>query len=243
MRSATAKKFRPPLWGTLGLVVFVTLFCSAGFWQLGRAREKRAIFDAFEQNTDGESVLNPVADNEAGQYLYRRFTLTGRYVPQRQILLDNMVHDGRPGYQVLTPLRVDTTSVLVNRGWLPADRDRKVLPDVSVTDKIRTVTGRLYRLPRAGYELKPAASQANDAWPRRLSFPSAGEIGTQTGFPVHDYQLLLDPADTDGYVRDWHPAMMRPEKHLAYAIQWFMMAATLVIIYAGLTIRAVRRKR
>ena len=242
MASATGKSFRPQLWPTIGLIVGCTICSAAGFWQLGRAEEKQALFTAFERSDDGETRRNPVADSEAEQYLYRRLTLTGRYEPERQILLDNMVHDGRSGYQVLTPFRIGATAVLINRGWLAADPDRNVLPDIAVRDNIRDVTGRLNRLPRAGYVIEPAAPQPDAAWPRRLSFPSVAEIIGHLGFPAHDYQLLLDLSEADGFTREWRPVLMSPEKHLGYAIQWFMMAGTLIIIYITLTIKALRRK-
>ena len=243
MGSATRTGFRPPLWGTIGLVVGCTICSTAGFWQLGRAEEKQALFTAFERSAEGLTRYDPVTDNETEQYLYQRFKLTGRYEPERQILLDNMMYDGRPGYHVLTPLRIGATAVLINRGWLRADPDRNVIPDIAVKDKIRAVTGRLYRLPRAGYALETVAPQPNTAWPRRLSFPTIEEIVGQLGFPAHDYQLLLDPSEVDGYTREWRPALMSPEKHLAYAIQWFMMAGTIVIIYVTLTIKAARREK
>ncbi len=244
MASATVeKRYRPPLWGTLALVVGIALFCTAGFWQLGRAEQKRELFVSFEQGGDTEILRDPVMDDEVEKYLYHRMTLTGRYASDRQILLDNMVHNGRPGYQVLTPLRVGATAVLINRGWLPADADRNVMPDVPISDNMRTVTGRLYRLPRTGYTLDSSAPHPDSAWPRRMLFPSAAQIAEQLEFPVHSYQLLLDATEADGYTRDWRPALMPPEKHLAYAIQWFMMAGTIIIIYAALTIRAARRKK
>ena len=243
MGSATVKAFRPPLWGTIGLVVGCTICCTAGFWQLGRAEEKQTLFTAFEQSADNEALRDPITDEDVEKYLYRRITLTGRYEPKHQILLDNMVHKGQPGYQVLTPLRIGATAVLVNRGWLYGNPDRSVLPNVTVTDKIRNVTGRLYRLPSVGYALEPPASTAQTNKPVRLSFPTAAEITTQVGFPVHNYQLLLDSTEADGYTREWRPALMSPEKHLAYAIQWFMMAITIVIIYVALTIRKARRGR
>jgi len=242
MGSATGKGFRPSLWGTIGLVAGCTICATAGFWQLDRAGEKQALFSAFEQNTDSKTLHAPVADTDAEHYLYRRFSFAGRYEPERQILLDNMVHEGQVGYHVLTPLRIGVMAVLVNRGWLRANPDRNVIPDLPITDKIREVTGRLYRLPRAGYTLEPEAIQPGAGWPRRLSFPSVEEIIAQVGFPVHDYQLLLEPADADGYIREWRPALMSPEKHMAYAIQWFMMAGTITIIYIVLTIRAARRE-
>jgi surfeit locus 1 family protein len=239
--SATEKGFRLPLWPTLGLVIGCTICCTAGFWQLGRAEEKQALFTAFERSGDSGTRRDPVADGEVEKYLYQRFTLTGRYEPEHQILLDNMVHDGRSGYQVLTPLRTGATAVLINRGWLPADPDRNVLPGIAVRDNIRDVTGRLYRLPRAGYTLESVMPQPAAAWPRRLSFPTVEDIIGQLGFPAHDYQLLLDRTETDGFTREWRPVLMSPEKHLGYAIQWFMMAGTIIIIYITLTIKAVRR--
>jgi surfeit locus 1 family protein len=32
-------------------------------------------------------------------------------------------------------------------------------------------------------------------------------------------------------VRDWRPAVMRPEQHLAYAFQWFALAITVLVIF------------
>lgn len=241
MGNATIKRYRPPLWGTLALVVGSSVCITAGFWQLDRAAGKRELFAAFEQGLDGEALQSPVTDDNIEPYLYQRITLTGRYVPDRQILLDSMMHEGRPGYQVLTPLQTDTQAVLINRGWLRADPDRTVMPDVAVTDRMRTVTGRLYRLPRTGLSLGVTPAGAQAVWPLRLLFPSAAEISGRTGLAVHDYQVLLDPADEDGYTRVWRPALMPPEKHLAYALQWFVMAGTIVIIYVALTIRAARR--
>ncbi len=242
MGNATAKHYRPPFWGTLALVVFGGVCITAGFWQLDRAAGKRALFAAFEQGLDGEPLQAVIADEEIEQYLYRRISLQGRYVPDRQVLLDSMMHEGRPGYHVLTPLQTGTAIILVNRGWLRANPDRTVMPDVAVTDRMRTVTGRLYRLPRTGLSLGETPTNAQTAWPLRLLFPTAAEIAGHTGLAVHDYEVLLDPAAEDGYTRAWRPALMSPEKHLAYALQWFVMAATIVIIYVALTIRAARRK-
>jgi cytochrome oxidase assembly protein ShyY1 len=113
----------------------------AGFWQLGRAEEKQALFAAFERSAEGLTRYDPVTDNETEQYLYQRFKLTGRYEPERQILLDNMMYDGRPGYHVLTPLRIGATAVLVNRGWLRAEsrlhtRTRSTATEYGLAEKI-----------------------------------------------------------------------------------------------------------
>ena len=52
---------------------------------------------------------------------------------------------------------------------------------------------------------------------------------------------LLDPSSSDGYVRKWEPYTGSIEKHIGYAIQWFLMALVLAII--GLRIGLKRRKK
>jgi len=66
----------------------------------------------------------------------------GKYVPEPQFLLDNMLAEGTVGYHVLTALRVAGVRehVLVNRGWVRADLDRAVLPSVAIEGGARRVT-------------------------------------------------------------------------------------------------------
>ena len=97
---------------------------AAGFWQLDRAAEKRALFQAFARGDAAPAAERLPGDGAAPGQRYAPLQLTGRYLPDRQVLLDNMSLGGRPGYQVLTPLQTDDGVVMVNRGWGPADGDR-----------------------------------------------------------------------------------------------------------------------
>jgi surfeit locus 1 family protein len=225
------KTFRPPLWGIIGLIFSGSICIGAGIWQLDRAEQKRQIFDAFESGS-GAPVRNQLVANEAAdEAIYQRFFIRGRYDGEHQVFIDNMISDGRNGYQILTPLRTGDEAILINRGWVPANPDRSILPDIAVDDRPRQITGRLSRLPRPGLRLDPPKTTADSAWPRRLLFPRASELTSQIGYVVSDYQLLLDPDISDGFVRDWSPKLMSPEKHLAYAIQWFLLALTLLVIF------------
>ncbi len=153
------------------------------------------------------------------------------------MLLDNLSYQGRPGYQVLTPLTTPVGTVLVNRGWVPANGDRTILPDIRVGTPAREVIGRIERLPRPGIQLAASAMPADAAWPRRLLFPTSAEVSAQIGIALRDYQLLLDPGAADGYVRDWQPGGLGPERHLAYAVQWFGLALTVVVVCFVLVLR------
>jgi surfeit locus 1 family protein len=51
--------------------------------------------------------------------------------------------------------------------------------------------------------------------------------------------LLLDPQLPDGFVREWAPPGMPPDRHFSYAIQWWGFAVVLLVIYFGLNFRKV----
>lgn len=228
---------RVPWWAIVIAVTGVAIFSSAGLWQLGRAAWKRELFAAYARGEQSAPRDGLVADADAAGERYRRLRVTGRYDAVRQVLLDNSVLDGRPGYQVLTPLRTSAGAVLVNRGWVPADGDRHRLPDLAVDDAIRTLTGRLDFLPRPALRLDAAPPAADAAWPRLLSFPDSVGIAAQLGYPLRSYQLLLDPDERDGYRREWRPALMAPERHVAYAVQWFALAITVIVLFILMSFR------
>ncbi|MGI9329400.1 MAG: SURF1 family protein [Gammaproteobacteria bacterium] len=232
--------FRPPLWATLLTLGACALFAWAGFWQLDRQGQKMALFAAFDKGSEAKSIVGPIADEAATQLRYQTVVLSGRYDVSRQILLDNISRDGRAGYEVLTPLLTEDIAVLVNRGWIPAAARRDELPQVSINDEPRRIRGRLDKLPRPGLRLAGELPAADAPWPRRLLYPVAGDIEAQLGYPVTDYQVLLNPDATDGYRRDWQPKVSGPDTHLGYAVQWFAFAFTAVVIYVLLNLKRQR---
>lgn len=236
------KTFSPPIWATIGLIIACGLFIRAGFWQLDRGEQKRQLLDAFDGNSKAELLTELPTESTAADIRYRRVEIAGEYDARHQVLIDNMLHKGRAGYFVLTPLRTRTNLILVNRGWIPADPDRSVLPKLAVTEDRRVVTGRLDLLPRPGVKLEPSVKTADAKWPRRLLYPSTAEIGEQIGAQLFTFQLLLDADHADGFTRDWRPAMLGPDRHLGYALQWFGFAIALVIIYIGVNLKKAIRE-
>ena len=171
---------------------------------------------------------------------YQHASTVGRYDNAHQLLLDNRTHEGRAGYQVLTPfiLRNSEVAVLVNRGWVPLGVSRNQLPDVTVDEAQRTVLGRLKIPPAKVFML--GEEEPRQAWPyriQRIHIPALSEELQRTLLPV---VLLLDNAEPDGYLRDWRPLSgFGPEKNVGYAVQWFGLAAALLIIYFTVNSRRV----
>jgi surfeit locus 1 family protein len=166
---------------------------------------------------------------------YQRVEVAGRYDPEHQILLDNITLNGAVGYFVLTPLRrSDGAQLLVNRGWVRQSPIRSELPEISVGAGTRTVRGRVDELPRAGIHL---AAPDLAGWPRVMNFPDSAEIAAVLGGRVYPQILLLDPVEPDGFRREWHPPGLGPLRHVAYAVQWFALALTAVILGVVLSLR------
>lgn len=233
-------QFRPRLVPTLAFAIVLPLLLALGFWQLDRAEQKRAALAArAEASREPVLELNGTAASLA-EHRYRRARATGRYDGERQFLLDNQVQDGRAGYRILTPLRLDGSgrAVLVDRGWVPVGPDRSQLPELPVDEAPHTVTGRIARGPVVGIRLgEPAAEDRG--WPRRVQYLEHDYFERVLPYPVADYLLREGPLE-GGPVAARAPRdgwRFGPERHEGYAVQWFAMALALTVIWVSVNTR------
>jgi surfeit locus 1 family protein len=242
-------------WVAVGALALAAAgFAALGRWQLERAGVNRAISLEYESTSELPPLEQPVAEAEDAaeteRFRYRPMRLRGHYVPESQVLLDNMTSHGVAGYQVLTPFRVagdvradGEALVLINRGWVPASPDRRELPDVALAAEGEVVvSGRVDRLPRAALELESPATDAR-APLTVLSYPDFAAIEAALGTPVHHFQLLLDPAAPAGFVREWAPPADRANRNIAYAVQWFGLALLAFGIALGIAWKSRRGAR
>ena len=216
----------------LGLAVFGSL----GTWQLNRSAERRAVLDAFESAEESLPVSGLASVPTGGDNT--RVRVTGSYLADRQVLLDNMTNEGMRGYHVLTPLETAGSLVMVNRGFVAGGPDRSELPDLAVSGGEREVVGIAVPYFRRGLRLEEEA--ADVSWPRRMVYPTADQLRGLFDSPLPDYQLLLDGSEPDGYVRAWRPYGMAPERHLAYAVQWYGLAVAAAGIWLAVTLNRRR---
>ena len=229
----------------LGFFLLLALLLSLGQWQLRRGAEKATLFNQMGAAEDLPALTDPIEDQLLERNRYRRMTLRGRYDSSRQILLDSMIHEGRAGYQVLTPFLPLNSQrwLLVNRGWVAADPDREVLPQVAVSGEIRNVRGRINSLPRPGLELQAAIPEDVVRWPQVALFPDIEELERRLGESLYSYQIWLDSSSPEGFIRAWDPTVLTPEQHIGYAVQWFALAGALVVMASVLGVSSVRREK
>ena len=226
----------PSLLAWLLLLAGLVLFVSAGRWQYGQAELKRAQMAAFEAVIGAEPrpLSSRMFDAADG---FDRVRIPGELLHQRY-LLDNQVRDGRVGIDVFAPLRRDDGQVmLVALGWLAyagAQRDLPVLPnlDEAALGGAAGWSGILAPPPAHGLRLGRAWHE-QPGYPKLMPYFDLSEIATDLGVPLAARVLRLDPDQAgDVWRRDWRPAQgMPPERHLAYAWQWWSLAIAIVAVF------------
>ncbi len=235
-------QFRPPgVWPSVVGLALLVLLLSLGFWQLDRAAQKRAILTAYGDRPVDAPIQIDASFAFGADWRYRRAQVSGRYDAEHQFLLDNRVYQGRVGYHVLTPLRLahGDAVVLVNRGWVPQGATRADLPPLPVPDAQDLTVAGLIDFPPDKVFVLGEGEDRDPGWPKVLQQIRLDLHAQQLGVRLLPLILLQDPQQPGGFVRDWHPVVVGPERHVGYAVQWFALAAALVIIYGWVNLSRV----
>ena len=221
------------------ILATMAFLVSLGFWQLDRADQKRTIEASIQKANTGvvELIVN---QNELLNKEYYEVRLQGGYVSDKQFIYDNQIVDQVSGYYVLTPfvLTGQSNAIMINRGFIPWNGKRDQLADIAVDSAFREVKIQVSR-PIKRIELK--TSDISNQFPvliQAIDFDVIEEISSTSFVNVIG---LLDPSSDDGFVRKWEPYTGSIEKHIGYAIQWFLMALVLGII--GIRIGLKQRKK
>jgi surfeit locus 1 family protein len=234
------REFAPSMALTLLMAALAAVFGLLGRWQWHLGQQRAAQYARFVR---GAAHVIPLGGAPLSTVpLYQRVSVRGRYDGAHQFLLDNSIHDGADGYEVLTPLlREGAPAVLVDRGWVAFTGSRSRLPDTHLAaSRSVTVIGRVGPLPTAGLSFGRAPPPPGPHWPKVTSFPRTAELSAALGRPLARRILLLDPAAPEGYVRAWTLPGMPALENWGYAIQWWAFAVTAGVIWLILSLRRSR---
>lgn len=234
--------FRPGWLPTLVTLPLLAFLVGLGLWQLDRAEQKRSLLDQWQERREAPpKALASVLAGEAERFT--RVAVRGRYDGEHQFLLDNRIRESRPGFHVLTPLKLANGdgAILVNRGWVPMGQGRSDLPELPVPEGPVRIVGGLAPPPQTGMRMG-AADPGGQGWPKIVQHMDPQRVSGQLGYPVPAQVVRLDPGAPGGFEREWGaPVPFGPQRHLGYAVQWFALAVTLLVIY--MAVNTKRRKR
>ncbi|ASQ45229.1 SURF1 family protein [Legionella clemsonensis] len=222
-----------PNWKMAVLTCIGILFFSRlGFWQLHRAQEKKQMLTTQARFSTASPVLWQPGVPLPKQY--QRIVVTGKFLP-KTILLDNQHYQHQFGYNILTPLLLSSGSVvLVDRGWMAGELSRQTFPSPKVPDEVLNIAGNVY-YPSKNWLMGAAfEKKQNIILIERIDTDLLSQLLHKTLYP---FIIRLDKAEAHGYVREWAIVAMPPERHYAYAVQWFALAFVCFILFVALNFK------
>lgn len=222
-------------------LVFLIVFVRLGFWQLDRELEKQDQLVSLEKNQTLpmmtlDELMAEKPDNLAG----RRIELEGEFLEDQVFLRDNVIFEGRVGFEVLRVFRTrEGLHVLTNFGFVQGGADRTNLPSIPRLTAPQTNLGAIYQGPW----MHADGRELYSGWPRVTPTQNPSENAKALDIELAPFIVRLDESHPDALPRFWPETMTRPEKHRAYAMQWFAMAVTLLTFFTVFTVKQNRSKQ
>ena len=205
----------------LFVILFITIFCALGTWQLYRLQWK---LDLISEITFGlEST--PIEYSNSIKKNYQRVNAKGKFDFDKQIYLYSLNDSGKPGYDVVTPFRTNKNqNVLINRGWIK--KEFKDNPSINIeTDAEREIIGLLREIYKPNI-FKPDNDLKNNIW---FSI-NLEDLKVVTGEQFSEFVIFLE----DNEVMTPLPKKISidvPNNHLKYAITWYAISISIIFYY------------
>lgn len=239
------RRFAPGWRMSLFVLIMLPILLSLGNWQLRRGAEKEALETDYLARSGALPIdAKSLASVDRDTLAFARLRLRGQYLPQQYYLIDNQVLDGTVGYWVLHRFESEDGRLwLVNRGFTKAAEQRAQLPAIATPTGPQTLVAIVWPdtglVPEFGQssaaDQRPAA--AGSVWPQRRQRLDARAMAAEhpRGQAV---ELRLEYGQ---------PGVLQPapsafasgaDRHRGYAVQWFGLAAVLMI---GFVLFGLRR--
>ena len=220
-------KFKSNWKASLTFFCLLLLVLSLGVWQIDRGYKKKEL-----ENTFLERQSQPVKEIKYNTFensdLYRNVVLEGKYLDQI-FLLDNKIHNGKPGLKVFSPFEsINESLVLVSRGWIEFE-DRSNLPMIKAERKALKIQG-ILRSESKDFILENDNMKKNTN-PILVQTINLDELSNYLGKPLSPYILELSELSKSAFVKTWQPINLSSFRHFGYAVQWFGLGLVLIIGY------------
>jgi len=211
--------------GYLALTILFAVVCSGlGVWQLARRAE--ALVEVAKIDANFDSAPMPVADalprldSFAESQKWLPVSMTGTYLVEDELLVRNRPLNISPGFEVLTPLRLnDGTVFIVDRGWLPTGSEQDA-PDVVPAPPTGQVTV-VVRLKAGEPTLNNRTASGN-----QIATINLPDVAGRVGLPTFTSAYGLLDSENPSPVEERPTAVVKPIRdegpHLSYAFQWFV---------------------
>jgi surfeit locus 1 family protein len=105
---------------------FISVFIALGSWQIIRLNLKLELINQIETSLKD----NPINLTSSTEKNYLKIKTNGSIDFEKQIYLYNLDDKGKPGFEVVNPLKIRNKNYLLNRGWIPFDKKNNKIINV-----------------------------------------------------------------------------------------------------------------
>jgi len=195
----------------------ILILLSLGFWQIYRLNWKLELIEQIENSLKND----PVELSNVEKKNYLRIKTSGDIDFDKQIYLYNLNDAGKPGFEVVNPIKIGDENYLMNRGWIPFEK--KDLPEINLVDQ-NQIVGTLM------LQTKPSTFKPENDIEKNYWFTlNREDISKFTGRNFSEYVIYLN-----GDYKIPKPRVITAKisnNHKKYAITWFSMAISILLIY------------
>lgn len=221
---------------TLFTAVLLPLLIALGMWQLDREQQKIELQRRYELRLQQEPLGLDRVDWRNNDLAWLRVEASGYFEPRKQFLLDNKIYDSQVGYEVITPFYTDYGTILINRGWIAQGPSRQILPAIPTPEGRQQINAYVYA-PDGELMMLAEDNLDNSNWPKLVQRIDLEKMSDALEDSLLPLSARLEQGAPGLLQYNWQAINTRPETHRGYAIQWFIMALVLLILYLMFSFR------
>jgi surfeit locus 1 family protein len=239
--SIGVRRFRPRLGPSLATLVGVAVLLGLGSWQVQRLHWKEGLIAARAAQLSAPAEPLPAAAADWRAWDFRKVSVRGTLRHDLEQLFGAYTVDDQFGQHILTPLvRPDGAAILVDRGFVPAERapvetrrQGEIPGEVEITGIAR------YRAADRPGWFTPANQPADRIW----YWYDLQALAQAVGLELLPVVVEADAAPNPGGLPvGGQTRTLLPNDHLQYAITWYGLAAALVAVYIAFSLESGARR-
>ena len=197
----------------------IILFCSLGTWQVYRLQWKLDLISEINYGLNSE----PIFYTNTKIINYQKVKFDGIFDFDKQIYLYNLNEKGKPGYDIITPIKTNSNEILlVNRGWIK--RDFKSNKDINKINS-KSFEGIIKKITKPN-PFKPENDIKNNMW---YSL-NLNDIQNFTGYKFNNFVICLQN-NQNNLVKNKTISPDLPNNHLKYALTWYSVALSILLYF------------
>jgi cytochrome oxidase assembly protein ShyY1 len=214
----------------------VAVLLTLGQWQVERLDQVRTVNARLSERSSASAVdlAELLSDRtlDAAEAEFRRVTVTGRFLPEEEVVQRNRIQRGLQGLDVLTPFDLgDGVTLLVRRGWVPTTMDSPPVTEAAPPLGIVTISG---VLERSVAQPTFGARDPDEGVLLRVFHPDTERLDRQMSGQLLPVVLRMDALPGASAVTlpsAPEPAGLDEGSHLSYAVQWHLFALLALTAY------------